>query len=66
MNRPCIRVILAATASLLASPLLAADQSDRQTETAIPRNGNLYGLGVRCQPDAQAPVLRIGQPYAGA
>ena len=67
MNRPCIRVILAATASLLASPLLAADQSDRQTETAIPRSGNLYGLGVGFMPktsgseDLRTMVLPIIQ-----
>lgn len=50
MNRPCNRVILTAITSLLATPLLAADRSDRQTETAIPRNGNLYGLGVGVMP----------------
>ena len=50
MNRPCNRVILTAITSLLATPLLAADRSDSQTETAIPRHGNLYGLGVGVMP----------------
>ncbi|MDD3354326.1 MipA/OmpV family protein [Zoogloea sp.] len=33
-----------------AHPLLASERIDRQTETAIPRTGNLYGLGIGVLP----------------
>lgn len=42
------------TAALICSPLLsmANERIDRQTETAIPRDGNLYGLGIGVLPKA--------------
>lgn len=43
-----IALILAATLPTL--PAIAADRIDRQTETAIPRTGNLYGLGIGVLP----------------
>lgn len=67
-----LRIACFATAmAVLAPHASAADQVDRQTETAIPRTANLYGLGVGFIPRAsgseelRAMVLPIVQANFG-
>lgn len=44
------RPVLGAVILTATLPALATEQIDRQTETSIPRTGNLYGLGVGVLP----------------
>jgi outer membrane protein len=49
-NRVFLYVISFVTSLTLLSPVYANDKIDRETETAIPRSQNLYGIGVALLP----------------
>ena len=67
MNRTPAIATLAFLAMLVTNSTRAEERIDRQTETAIPKNGNLYGLGVGVLPqtsgskDLRTMVLPIIQ-----
>ena len=56
---PRLTLPLVAMLSLLGASSVSAAAIDRQTETAIPRTGNLYGVGIGVLP---APCHAAGAP----
>ncbi|MCK6392293.1 hypothetical protein [Zoogloea sp.] len=73
MPRAPISFALLAASTLASLPAIASDRIDRQTETAIPRTGNLYGLGIGVLPATSGsdelrtmvlPVFRPAMPTA--
>lgn len=50
-NIPIFKIMGLVASFSLISPAFANDKIDRDTETAIPRSKNLYGIGVAVLPE---------------